>query len=212
MIHETLFSESTEPCCRMTVQLLYLTEDLPAEVQRLISKKLDEVQKLKHPLLLETLENMRKCEGNFFTMDTVFSCVLVYLSMESVKEHFNRELKEKAKMVLEHVLEKEPNNLIALCLNQELNRSRSNESRNTEKIKTLSKSELHLNHAFAVIAFYLYKVNITQAATVLFERAINVWEQDGKGQEIKVVMWKYLLARAYTQHFNNEMFSRDEKF
>ena len=205
-------SASTGSRHRMkAVRLLYLAEDLPAEVQKLISKKLKEVQKLENPLLLEILENMLECEGDFINMDTVFSCVLVYLYVESLKGTFDKDLKQKACMVMKHVLEKEPDNLIALSLNEELN-TRSKERRSKEKIKTLLGSELHLNGAFAVIAFYLYKLNMIQAAIALFEQAIKVWEQKGKGQEIKVAMWKYLLAGAYTQFLNNDMFSKDKDF
>ena len=209
-IEETIIcvSASAESRSKMkTVRLLYLPEGLPADVHKHISKKLKEVQKAEHPLLMETLENMCDSEKDFFNLDKLFPCVLAYLYLESVKETFDKEMKTKSQMALDDVLQEEPENLIALCLKQEANRTRSK-----EKLKSALRSELQMNNAFAVIAFYLYKLNIIHAAIALFDRAISVWEQNGKGQELKVVLWKYLLAGAYIKLLNKDMFTQDKLF
>ena len=190
-----------------TVHLLYLPAGLPADVHKLIPKKLKEVQKCEHPLLMQTLENMRDCEKDFFNMDKLFSCVLAFLYVEARKESFDMELKQKAQVLLDDVLQEEPENLIALCLKEEVNRSRSK-----EKLKSALGSKLQMNNAFVVIAFYLYKLNMIHAAIALFDQAISVWEQNGKGQEFKVVLWKYLLAGAYIKLLNKYMFSQDKLF
>ena len=191
-----------------TVRLMYLPEAVPADIHKLIPKEIKKVQKAEHPLLMETLEIMSGCEKDFFNLDKLFSCVLAYLCAESLNV-VEEERRLKVQKILEDVLEKEKDNIIALCVKRKLNRV---SCRSTKQLKTLMEDEIHRNHAFAVIAFYLYELDMIHAAIALFEQAIKVWEQNGKGQELKVILWKYLLASANIELLNEDMFTKKVGF
>ena len=188
------------------LRLLNLVVELPEEIQKLLPSKLKEIQSREHPLLLETLQQMRDTETVIFELDTVFSCVLSFLLLDCLHSRYNKDLYDEVEAILSSALEKEPDNLIALCIKQELRKTKATK----EKIKTLVDRQDILYHAYAVIAFYLYKLdprNIT-ASIRLFQQSIKVWEDDGKGDTIKVIVWKLLLAEVYGEMWDKETISR----
>ena len=189
------------------LRLLNLVVGVPQEVQQLLPSKLKEIQSQEHPLLLETLQQMRDTEREIFNLDTIYSCVLAFLLLDRLHSQYSKELHDEVEAILSSVLEKEPQNLIALCVKQEFRKTKATK----EKIKALADCPDTLNHAYAVLAFYLYKLdprNIT-ASTRLLEQAVKVWEDNGKGNEVKVIVWKQLLAEMYCDIWYRDMFSKN---
>ena len=188
------------------LRLLNLVVGLPEEIQKLLPTKLKEIQRPRTSTGLDTLQQMRDSETVIFELDTVFSCVLSFLLLNCLHNRYSKDLYDEVEATLSSVLEKEPDNLIALCIKQELRKTKATK----EKIKTLVDRQDILYHAYAAIAFYLYKLdprNIT-ASIKLFEQSIKVWEDDGKGDTIKVIVWKLLLAEEYGEMWDRETFSK----
>ena len=188
-----------------SLHLLCLVEPLPFEVQKLIPLKIKEIQKYEHPLLLETIETMHDTDEQFTKLDSIFSCLLAYLCVDQLEKEYNKELQDKVNEIVDHVLEKEPDNLVALCIKQKVQKAKTIRRR----IKRLAHCKISLSHSYAVVAFYLYKLNIVEASIALFQHAIETWEENNKGNELKVVLWKYLLATSYRQQLNRSKFSKE---
>ena len=125
-----------------------------------------------------------------------------------------KELKDKAKTEVDCVLEKEPDNLLGLCIKTQMEEitTPTKQKRTKNKIKPLVRCELSLSHAYAIIAFYLHKLYMVGPSLELFERAIRTWERQDKGDEIKVVFWKYLLATAYRGQLNRDVHTKQQDF
>ena len=209
--HEKTFSETMATAQKIKpLRLLNLVVGVPQEVQQPLPTKFKEIQSQEHPLLLETLLQMRDNEMVVFNLDSIFSCVLAFLLLDRLHSHYSKELQDEVEAILSRVLEKEPENLISLCIKQEFRKTKATK----EKIKTLVDCPDSLNHAYAVTAFYLYKLdprNIT-ASMRLFEQAVKVWEDNGKGNEVKVIVWKQLLAEVYCQVYMSQSNMLDKDF
>ena len=200
------------------IRLMYLVKDVPEEVAKLIPlSKLKSTQKNAHPLLMETLESMKETEKAFFGMDTTYSCILAYLYVDKLKCEYHgdkrKELKDKAKTELGSLLEKEPDNLLGLCIKRQMEEIVMLKQKNTKsKIKTLVQCELSVSHAYAIIALYLNKLHMVGASIELFEQAISTWESQDRGDEFKVVFWKFLSATAYRQQLISDVYIKQQDF
>ena len=186
-----------------TLHLLYLVEELPPEVQKLLPSNLKEIQNYEHPLVLNTLQQMRDTEKTFFDLDTIFPCVLTFLLLDQIKRKYEKEAQDELQAILDSTLVKEPDNLIALCIKQKIKKTKATK----EKIDKLVAQPNILNQAYASVAFYLSQLNLTKASVKLFEQSIAVWEQNGKGNDVKIIIWKLLLAEAYSHLLSRKVFN-----
>ena len=191
--------------CTKTVRLLHLVEDIPPEIQKLLPSNLKEIQNFEHPLLMKTLQQMRDTETTFFDLDTIFPCVLAFLLHDYLSRKYEKELQDELQATLDSVLEMEPDNLIALCIKQKMKKTKATK----KKIESIVTQSNILNQAFSTVAFYFHQLNLTKASTKLFEQAIKGWEQNGNGNDVKVVIWKLLLAEAYCQLLYRDVFNEE---
>ena len=195
---------------------LHLPEEVPPEIQKLLSRKLPEIKKYEHPLLLESLQRIRDTEKLYFEVDTVFACVLAFLLLNQLSSKYAKNLQKELQETLDSILKEEPENVVALCVRlQVIKITTKNSQEKTalqEKIKILVTRPDNLSHAFAVIAFYLCKLDQIQASIALFKQAINAWEQAGKGDDVKVIVWKYLLVETYIQLLYKETYTKVKDF
>ena len=148
---------------------------------------------------------MRDTEKTVFNLDTIFLCVLAFLLLDHLNRKYEKDQQDELQATLDSVLEHEPDNLIALCIKHKMKTTKAT----MEKIETLATQPDILNQAFATIGFYLFQLNLTKASIKLFEQAMEVWEQNRKGNDVKVIIWKLLLAEGYSQLLDKDMYNND---